>query len=55
MSAVPATAANIGTNGERRTTATNSRMSATASNASSPAQAMSQWLARCSAGSVALR
>ncbi len=54
-SAVPATAANIGTKGDRRTIATNSATSAAASNRSSPAHATSQWFARCSDGRVALR
>jgi hypothetical protein len=54
-SAVPATAANIGTNTDRRTTAKKSETSAAASRRSRPAQAMSQWFARCCDGSVALR
>jgi hypothetical protein len=52
---VPATAANIDTNGERRAIAMNNDTSATASNRSSPAQAMSQCSVRCFDGSVALR
>jgi len=52
---VPATAANIGINAERRTTATNSAMSAEASNRSRPAHATSQCSVSCFEGSVALR
>jgi hypothetical protein len=53
--AVPAIAAAIGTNRERRTIARNSKRSEVASNRSSPAQAMSQCSVKCFEGSVALK
>jgi hypothetical protein len=53
--AVPATAANIATSGDRRRIAISVATSAVASKRSKPAQARSQWCVTWLEGSVALR